>query len=94
MIGRATNTAVHAAAAQRLRSHSTMVTGTAHTQWCDHEIGEARSMATAPRQVPSTRSPRRHQRAATTTTASASGPATATHSSVDGGWSSNRVSAP
>ena len=37
-------------------------------------------MASAPRQVPSTRSPRRHQPAPTTRTASESGPATASHS--------------
>ena len=93
-IGRATNTAVHAAPAHRLRCHSTSAIGTAHTQWCDHEIGEASSMATAPRQVPSTRSPRRHQRRRRAATASESGTATASHSKVGGGPSSSRVSAP
>ena len=28
--------------------------GTSHTQWCDHEMGEAISIANAPRPVPST----------------------------------------
>ena len=42
-------------------------------------------MASAPRQVPSTRSPRRHHAAATTSDRDASGPATASHSSVGGG---------
>src|SRR3954447_19701208 len=68
--------------------------GAAHTQWWDHDTGEASSMANAARPVPSTRSPRRHHTAPTVTTASASGPATASHSRVGGGPSSSRVSAP
>src|SRR5688572_5088870 len=93
-MGRVTNTAVHAAAAHRLRSHSTRATGTAQTQWWDQATGEAINIATAPRQVPSTRSPRRHHTAATTTTARASGPATASHRCGGGAESSNRVNAP
>lgn len=93
-MGRVTNTAVHAADAHRLRSHSTRATGTAQTQWCDHATGEASNIATAPKHVPSTRSPRRHHTAPTSTTAKASGPATASHRSGEGGPSSSRVSAP
>src|SRR5215207_617283 len=93
-MGRLTNTAVHAAATHRLRSHSTRATGTAQTQWCDQATGEASNIATAPKHVPSTRSPRRHHPAATSTTEKASGPAMASHRRVEGRESSNRVSAP
>ena len=93
-MGRATHTAVHAAAAPRLRSHSTSAAGTAQTQWCDHATGEASSIAIAPKQVPSARSPRRHHAAARSSTARASGPATTSQRSVGGAEPSARVSAP
>jgi len=70
-IGRATNTAVQSSAATRLRCHSASAVGTAQTQWWDHDTGEASSIASAPRQAASTRSPRRHDPLATITTPAA-----------------------
>jgi hypothetical protein len=92
-IGRATKTAVHAAAAHRLRGQSTSATGTAQTQWCDQDTGEASSIARAARQVPDARSPR-HATAEVHRTARATGAATASQRTVGGGPSRRRVSAP
>ena len=93
--GRATNTAADASASTRRAAHSTRTSGTAHTQWCDHATGDAISIASAARHVPSTRSPRRHHAAATTQGGDArADPATASHSHVGGAPSSSRVSAP
>ena len=88
------NTATHATHATRLRSHSAIATGTTHTQWCDHEMGETISIANAPRHVPSTRSSARHRWAASSSTATASGTATASHRRVGGSPSSSLLSAP
>src|SRR4051794_11901483 len=93
-MGRATNTEVQATASHRLRSQSTRATGTAHTLWCDQEMGDASSIASDASPAPSIRSPSRHHLAATYRTAPATAPASATHSSTGGGSPRSRVSTP
>src|SRR6187200_2121516 len=86
--------AVHATANPRPCDQSAIATGTAHTQWCDQETGEASSIASPASPVPSSRSPRRHHVAATSSAAPTRGSVTPTQRSAGGGASSSRVRTP